>query len=557
MKKNNINIHIIGGTGKMGQWLKFFFENQDISATIAGRDYLQKTELIKKADIIIIAVPIFHTVDVIQNIIPFLSKDQLIADIASVKTVTMKAMEKAPCATLGMHPLFGPSIGSLIGRKIVFCRQKDNDLVQVLKSLFEHAGIEVIEMSEKEHDRQTAYIQALTHAVHLLYVKTILGQKKTISTKLQTPAFILHALAMTRVLNQNIELMADIQIYNPYFLPVFKSLLENAGKLLPILKEKNRNDFIALFTQEQENARNFSQLSLLQTNKILTLISQIPKELTQKTKAINIAKNIRVGYLGPQGTYSHEVTLNIFPNKNAQKISYGTLFEVFKAVEDEKIDFGIVPAENSIEGTILNTLDYLIDFSLCVIGSLTMPIHHQLLSRGSSLTDIVTVYSHPQALAQCRNWIKKYIPNAAIAPTQSTTAGLIKLKKNEACIASLSAAKLHKVKILAKNIEDSSTNITKFYVISKNTMDVKGLSNSKTLLFITLYDRVGILRDILNVFANHNLNLTKLESRPSREQLWDYHFFIEVDADQHNDSIVKALQKLKAYCPTIRVLGQV
>lgn len=557
MKKNNINIHIIGGTGKMGQWFKFFFENQNISATITGRDYLQKKELIKKADIIIISVPISHTVDVIRNIIPFVSKNQLIADIASVKTITMKAMEKAPCATLGMHPLFGPSIGSLIGQKIVFCRQKDNHLVQVLKSLFEHAGIEIIEMSAVEHDHQMAYVQALTHTMHLLYAKTILGQKKTISTKLQTPTFILHTFAMARVLNQDVELMADIQIYNPYFLPVFKSLFENAGKLLSILKGKNRNNFIALFTQEQKNARNFSQLSLLQANKILTSISQIPKELTQKIKAIDITKNICVGYLGPQGTYSHEATLNIFPNKNAQKISYGTLFEVFQAVSEEKIDFGIVPAENSIEGTILNTLDYLIDFSVHAIGSLVIPIHHQLLSHGSNFTDIVTVYSHPQALAQCRNWIKKHIPNAAINPTQSTTAGLIKLKKNEACIASLSAAKLHKVQILAKNIEDSSTNITKFYVISKNTMDIKELNNSKTLLFITLYDRVGILRDILNVFANHSLNLTKLESRPSREQLWDYHFFIEVDADQNNDSIVKALHELEVYCPTIRVLGQV
>lgn len=557
MKKNNIKIHIIGGTGKMGQWLKFFFENQNISTTIAGRDYLQKTELIKKTDIIIISVPISRTVDVIRDIVPFVSNNQLLTETASVKTITMKAMEKVPCATLGMHSLFGPNINSVIGQKIVFCRQKDNELVNVLRNLFEHAGIEVVEMSGKKHDCQVAYIQALTHALHLLYAKTILDGRKTISKKLQTPTFALHILTMARVLNQDIELMADIQMYNPYFLPAYNNMLKNARKLLSVLKKKNKNNFISLFAREQKIASNFSGLSMIQTNRVLALISQIPKILTKKVKPIDITKNINIGYLGPQGTYSYEITLNMFPNRNAQKISYGTLSEVFEAVTEEKVDLGIVPAENSIEGTIQNTLDYLIDFSLSIIGSLAIPIHHQLLSDAPNLKDIITVYSHPQALAQCRNWIKKHIPNAIITPTQSTTTSLPKLKENEACISSSSAAKLHKVKILAKNIEDSSTNTTRFYVISKNQIHLKGLDNSKTLLFVTVYNRVGILRDILSVFVNNNLNLTKLESRPSREQLWDYHFFIEVDAHQNNNPIVKALRELKAYCPVIKILGQV
>ena len=556
MKKKNINVHIIGGTGKMGQWLKYFFEARKFSVTVADRNYLKKTELIRRADIVLISVPISRTVGVIMEVIPFLSKRQLLVDIASVKTIVMKAMESAPCATLGMHPLFGPSIGSVTGHKIVFCNQKDNSLVYFLKDLFENAGLEVVEMTAIEHDHQMAYIQALIHAIHLLYAKTILGKGREILTKLQTPIFTLHALTMGRVLNQDIKLMADIQIHNPYFLPVLNRLMKNTNKLFLILKEKNAGKFKLLFTDEQKTTRNFSGLSLLQTNRILQLAYRIPKALIKKTKAIDISGNIRIGYLGPEGTHSHQATLEIFPNKNAQKLPYETLFEVFQAVSEEDVDFGIVPAENSIEGTILNTLDYLIDFSLYVVGSMAMPIHHQLLSEASSFIDIITVYSHPQELAQCRNWIKEHIPSAALTPMQSTAAGLIKLKKNEACIASLSAAKLHKAKILAKNIEDSSTNITKFYIISKNAMDVKKLNNSKTLLFIALYNRVGILRDILNVFADYNLDLTKLESRPSHGKLWDYHFFIEVNTDSHSKSLTKVLHRLETYCPVIRVLGR-
>lgn len=557
MVKNSFPVvHIVGGTGKMGLWFKNFLTENNVSVTAKGRDFLRFPELLKQADIVVISVPIAVTEKVIQQVIPHLKKTSLLADITSVKVMPLLAMEKASCDILGMHPLFGPSISSLIGQKIVFCKQKKSTHIQFLRALFEKAGSEIIDMSPEEHDYQVAYIQALTHATHLLYAKTILGQEKTIMTKLQTPTFALHALTMGKILHQDLELMGGIQLYNPYFLPVFDSLLENAGKLLKILQEGDQKLFAEFFIHEQKLSENFSGVSTLEANKIFRLITDTPTNIPQKTPALSLSKSTKVGYLGPVGTYSYVATSELFGNMSHTKIAYGALFEVFQGVLNQDVDLGIVPAENSIEGSMRGTLDYLAEFSLYVSGSFEIPIHHQLLSYEKGLGHINMVVSHPQALAQCKKWLKEHLPKARLFSSESTTAIIKSPKKGYAYIASRLAAKTYNISIIAKNIEDLSSNATRFYVITKNPVQLKGISNTKTLIFATVYNRVGILRDILDVFANHAINLSKLESRPSQEKMWDYHFFIEVEKKHTDPMLLEALQELKTHCPVIRVLGQ-
>jgi chorismate mutase/prephenate dehydratase len=201
-------------------------------------------------------------------------------------------------------------------------------------------------------------------------------------------------------------------------------------------------------------------------------------------------------------------------------------------------------------------MDYLVDSSLYVCGSLVLPIHHQLLSKEKKLSDIYTVVSHPQALAQCKKWLDEKLPNVKIIAMDSTTAALESIKKNYGYIASKHAAKVYNIPVLAQNIEDTLSNTTRFYIISLRPQKLTGISNNRTLLFLTVYNRVGILRDILNVLAQHNLNLLKLESRPSQEKLWDYHFFVEIEAKEDDPTVTKALTDLEDYCPVIRILGQ-
>lgn len=214
MKKPTV--HIIGGDGKMGQWLKHFLESRKISVTVSDKNYRSKISVITAADIVVVSVPISAVEHVIRDIAPHLRREQLLTDLTSVKVMPMRAMRHAKCATLGMHPMFGPGAPSLRGQKLVFCRQKNNQNVEFLKRLFRQAGIRVIEMSPQEHDQEAAYVQGLTHAFYQSFAK-ILADRKGKPLKLTTPIFVAHMATLKRVMSQDPKLVKDIQQYNPYF----------------------------------------------------------------------------------------------------------------------------------------------------------------------------------------------------------------------------------------------------------------------------------------------------------------------------------------------------
>lgn len=553
MKKPSIGI--IGGNGRMGQWFTKFFESKGINVLTSGtKTKLSNQSLVKKSDIVIVSVPIAKTQEVIKSIIPLLSKNQLLADLTSFKVMPTETMKESKSATLGMHPLFGPSASINQGLKIVFCRQKNNELVEFLYDLFTKSGIEIINSTAEEHDYQMAYIQAFTHAINLLYSKIIFEQKNVLKNKLHTPIFTLQSLIMGRTLHQDIELLSDIQFYNPYFLPVLEAFVEQSKKLEEIISRQDKKEFLEMFNKEIEISKNFASFSTMQTNKILSDVKDVPVNIPVKLKRSAIGKKSIVGFLGPEGTFSHLAAKTIFESN--KKVAYNTLFDVFKAVENGNVDLAVVPAENSLEGTVRETLDYLIDFSLMVLGSFSMPIHQQLLSLEKDIKNITHVASHPQAIAQCKYWINANIPNARIISTNSTTSMLNNPQKRYGYIASELAAQKNKIKILSKNIEDNPNNLTKFYIIAKQKILIKHSQYHKTLIFVSVHNKVGILRDILNVFAADDINLTKLESRPSGQKMGDYYFFIEFEKSKKNIPVNETFKKLKPYCPIIRVLGK-
>ncbi|MBI2036249.1 prephenate dehydratase [Candidatus Microgenomates bacterium] len=550
-------IGIIGGTGKMGQWLVHFFEEQGLPVLIASRKTpLTPLKLAKKADIVIVSVPIAATQKVIKNIAPQMPKDSLLTDVTSFKVMPLEAMKGAPCATLGMHPLFGPSANRSMGLKIVFCRQKDNHYVTFLKNLFTETGMEVISLTPEEHDYQMAYIQAFTHTVNLLYAKIIFENKNMPENKLATPVFNLQTLVMGRVFYQDLKFISDIQFYNPYFLPVLEAFVEQAQKLETIIEKQDVTGFTQMFKKEQILAKNFASFATLKTNTVLSMASDIALSIPVKVKKITLPKNLKIAYLGPEGTFSHQAVKNVFTKNGYLLMPCDTLYDVFAIVAQSKSAIGIVPAENSLEGPVHATLDYLADFALSVAGSFTQPIHHQLLTEEKQLNGIKTVISHPQALAQCRKWLKKNLPHAKIISASSTTSDIKPGKKGYAYISSQEAAKTYNLPILKNQIEDNPTNITRFYIIATERLEFDNVRKNHSLLFLTVHNRVGILRDILNVFAKHSLNLTKLESRPSHSKTWDYHFFVEVKSAINDRSLKNALAALASYCPIIRILGQ-
>lgn len=549
-------ILVIGGNGRMGQWFRNFFESRNIPVLVAGRrTVLQNHKLVSKADIIIIAVPIFAIEEVIKRISPYLRKDQLLCDIASLKTLSLKAMKSANCGTLGMHPLFGPSLLSPQGQKIVFCRHHDNAHITFLKTLFQESKMEIIELKASQHDKHMAVIQALPHAVNIAFAKTLENQT-LLFAKLQTPLFKLQSLITKRLLEQKPHLIADIQLLNPYFLPILKELQQSISWLVQIIAKQDRQALITSLQRLQKKIGKNADYELYQTNKILSTLEDRYLPVFPSFQEVKSKTSFTIAYLGPEGTNTHQAAEEIFGNSHTKFLAKEMLDDVFLSVLKGEGYFGVVPAENSLHGTVRETFDSLSDSPLQVVGSYTMPIHHCLLSFEKNLEKITTVISHPQALAQCKQWLSIHLPNAKRTAATSTTAALKKPKKGQAYISSSKASEIYHVPILFRDIEDTPENSTRFYVIGKKKQRFSTLSQANTLLFVTIVNRVGILRDILDIFARFGISLNKLESRPSREKIWDYCFYIEVDHTPESKTLKKALSELNKYCTSVRVLGR-
>ncbi len=554
--KNPI-IGIIGGNGKMGAWFKNFFRNSGFKVLISEPNTkLSNIELAQRADIVIVSVPIRKTIEVIEEIRSNVRKDALLCDFTSLKAKPVKAMKKAKSGVLGIHPLFGPMVQNLEGQKIVFCRARDNGWTDFLKKIFVKHNAEVVEISPEEHDLQMAIVQALTHFTNISLARTIYSQKIIPSSSFLTPVFRLQSLIMGRILSQNPKLYAEIEIENPYFKKVLQEFGKQIQDLAKDINAKDYKNFIEKFKKTSSSLGEFKNIAQTKSTEVLRMIDHQPVVVKEAGRKISFGKELKVGFLGPKGTFSHQAAISVFPKSTL--VSLGTIKNIFEKIHFQEIDFGIAPIENTIGGIVSETINCLTEYPSRVSGSVNIGVHHCLLGRTKNKKDIKIIKSHPQALTQCENWLERNLPWAKLKPVSSTTAPIAETKsKTVGFIASRVAAEVYNLNILAENIERSKDNITKFYIISQNINKEfeKKLKSERTLILFAVYDRVGILRDILDVFAKCNLNLTSLHSAPSHLRPWDYFFFLEVDAAYSSSKIKKVLKEMEEFCPTIRVLG--
>jgi len=265
-------------------------------------------------------------------------------------------------------------------------------------------------------------------------------------------------------------------------------------------------------------------------------------------------REIKVAYLGPEGTFTHLAAMKKFGEK-AKYIPVKTIDEVFREVEKKRVDYGVVPVENSIEGIVTHTLDVFLESDLKIISEISLEIHHYLLSKENSIDKIKKIYSHPQAIAQCRNWIGENLPEAEIFETESTISAVKKVmkEKNAAAIASEIASSMYNLNIIAERIEDFRENITRFLVIGSEFAEKTG--NDKTSILFSIKDRVGALHDILSYFKEENINLTKIESRPSKKKAWEYVFFVDFIGHKDDINVKRALNNVEKVSVFLKILG--
>ena len=269
--------------------------------------------------------------------------------------------------------------------------------------------------------------------------------------------------------------------------------------------------------------------------------------------SLSLEKPIRIAYLGPEASFSHLAALKRFGSQVVY-VACDSIADVFLEVERDSADFGVVPIENSIEGAVSYTLDMFIDADLMICAQIILDVSHNLLGNCPK-NRIKEVYSNPQVFGQCRIWLQENLPGVEKIEVSSTThaAQIAAKEKYSACIASLLAARVYKLKVIASEIEDSLHNITRFLVIGRS--DVSQTGRDKTSIVFSIKDRVGALHDMLVPFKKYGINLTKIESRPSKKKAWDYYFFVDLEGHRDNQRVKKALGELDIKCRFLKVLG--
>ena len=269
--------------------------------------------------------------------------------------------------------------------------------------------------------------------------------------------------------------------------------------------------------------------------------------------SLALQHRVCVAYLGPEATFTHLAALEKF-GASVNYLSAKSIADVFADVEKGRAEYGVVPIENSMEGGVTHTLDMFIDSELKIWAEMSLAISHNLLSN-VPLKDIGIVYSHPQAFAQCRRWVETNLSGVVLKEVGSTAeaAELSSSEEGAAAIASEVASRLYSLKIVAKGIEDSVSNLTRFLVISRSSPERTG--SDKTSVMFSIKDRVGALYDMLQPFRECGINLTKIESRPSRRRAWDYFFFVDIMGHQKDENVARALKELEKECVYLRILG--
>ena len=266
---------------------------------------------------------------------------------------------------------------------------------------------------------------------------------------------------------------------------------------------------------------------------------------------------LKIGYLGPEGTFTQTAVYKHFGH-SVRGLPYSTIDEVFQEVECSAADFGVVPIENSTEGTVNHTLDMFITSPLKVGGEIELRIEQHLMGNVANLEDIERVCAHEQSLAQCRGWLREFLPHVELIGVTSNAAGARRARdeKGTAAIGGDAAAEVYNLRLMVNNIEDQSDNSTRFLVVGRQLLAPSGKDKTTILISTTgTAGGAGVLHSLLQPLAKHGISMSRIESRPSRRKNWDYVFFIDVDGHAEESPLSEALVELKENSSLFRIVG--
>jgi chorismate mutase/prephenate dehydratase len=271
------------------------------------------------------------------------------------------------------------------------------------------------------------------------------------------------------------------------------------------------------------------------------------------SSALSLEKSMKIAYLGPEATFTHQAAIRRF-GASLRYSSQKTIADVFTEVSKNRADYGVVPVENSTEGVVTHTLDMFVDSDLKIVAQIVLPVQHCLLSN-SPRSQIKKLFAHPQSLGQCRVWVQTNLPRVEIIETSSNarSAEFAAKETGTAAIAGILAAEKYDLDVLEYDIQDNAANATRFLVLGRQCSPPTG--KDRTSIMVSVTDKVGALHSALAAFRRYRINMTKIESRPSKRKAWEYFFFIDFDGHVEESKVENALKHLADHCNFVKVLG--
>ncbi|MBM3824157.1 MAG: prephenate dehydratase [Verrucomicrobia bacterium] len=271
------------------------------------------------------------------------------------------------------------------------------------------------------------------------------------------------------------------------------------------------------------------------------------------SSALSLEKSMVIAYLGPEATFTHQAAIQRF-GSSLRYAPQRTIADVFSEVDRARADYGVVPVENSTEGVVTHTLDMFIDSDLKIVAQIVLPISHCLAGRHPR-SAIRKLFVHPQTLAQCRGWLQRVFPQAELVETSSNarSAELAADTAESGALCGEFAARQYQLAVIEQDIQDRANNATRFLVLGRQCSPATG--KDRTSVMISLSDQVGALHKALAPFRRHRINMTKIESRPSKRRAWEYYFFIDCDGHLSDRKVARALEQLGEHCSFVKVLG--
>ena len=331
---------------------------------------------------------------------------------------------------------------------------------------------------------------------------------------------------------------------------IVRLLNERIGVVLEIGAEKKKNGAeIYVPAREREVFEKINRLNA----------GPLPEESAHAiyreimSAALALETEMKIAYLGPEATFTHQAARNKF-GASVEYVPVGTISDVFGRVLNRTADYGVVPIENSIEGAVTHSFDQFATTPLKICAEIYLPISLTLLS-SYPREEIKLVYSKQEAFGQCRGWLRTNMPAVQLTPVESTARAvqLALETPGAAAIASAMASDMYHIEVLATNIQDFQGNTTRFLVIGQNYGPATG--NDKTSIVFGVKHKVGALYDALSVFKADNINMTKIESRPSKNKAWEYYFFVDIDGHATDEKVARALEDLQEHCTLMTILG--